>query len=115
MYLIKTPRWLRLLYPGCIWDVNTRENVIYLTFDDGPHPVITPFVLDALKTANAKATFFCIGNNVHKYPAIYKRIIDEGHSTGNHTYNHLNAWKTSDTDFLKDVEKAENLIKSPLF
>lgn len=91
------------------------DNEVYLTFDDGPHPDITPFVLDLLKEYDAKATFFCIGNNVLKYPFIYKRIIDEGHSVGNHTYQHLNGWKTSDKDYLEDIIHAQKYIDSKLF
>ena len=74
--------------------------MLYLTFDDGPHPEATPFVLDELKKYNAKATFFCIGKNVVAYPDIYKRILDEGHTVGNHTQNHLNGWKTKDDIYL---------------
>ena len=83
--------------------MNTKEKAIYLTFDDGPHPEATPFVLDELKKYNAKATFFCIGKNVAVHPDIYRRIIEEGHSVGNHTQNHLNGWKTKDALYLADV------------
>lgn len=115
MYLTKTPRWLRLLYKGCLWSVETQEKVLYLTFDDGPHPSVTPFVLEALKKANAKATFFCVGSNVAAYPHIYQRIIDEGHAVGNHTFSHLNGWKTSDRDYLEDIAAAKKYIDSSLF
>ena len=91
------------------------EKNIYLTFDDGPHPVATPFVLDELKKYTAKATFFCIGKNVIEHPAIYKRIIDEGHGVGNHTHNHLNGWKTNTNEYLNDVMIASKLFKSNLF
>lgn len=90
-------------------------NTIYLTFDDGPHETATPFVLDELKKYNAKATFFCIGKNVVAHPEIYKRIIDEEHAVGNHTYNHLNGSKTKDEDYLTDVMKAADYIDSSLF
>ena len=115
MYLSKTPRWLRLLYKGCTWSVETQEKVLYLTFDDGPHPSITPFVLDELKKVNARATFFCIGRNVAAYPHIYQRILDEGHATGNHTHNHLNGWKTSNRRYLEDIAEAKKYIDSSLF
>jgi peptidoglycan/xylan/chitin deacetylase (PgdA/CDA1 family) len=114
-YFIKTPWWLKKLYPSYVWNIKTNEKVLYLTFDDGPHPVATPFVLDALKKYNAKATFFCIGKNVKAFQGIYKKIIESGHSIGNHTYNHLNGWKTSKEVYLDDVAKAAGLIDSFLF
>ena len=97
------------------WDIETNEKIIYLTFDDGPHPADTPFVLDELKKYNAKATFFCIGKNVVALPDIYKRILEEGHTVGNHTYNHLNGWKTKDDIYLNDIAEAANYIDSDLF
>ena len=84
-YTIKTPWLLRKLYSGCTWKIDSKEKVIYLTFDDGPHPEATPYVLQTLAEYNAKATFFCIGKNVQQYPEIAKRILEEGHSVGNHT------------------------------
>ena len=115
MYLIKTPWWLRLIYPSFVWRINTKEKVLYLTFDDGPHETATVFVLDELKKYNAKATFFCIGNNVVKYPGIYERILNEGHSVGNHTFNHLNGWKTNNAVYIDDIEDAAKYIDSTLF
>lgn len=97
------------------WSVPVRDNVLFLTFDDGPHPTITPFVLDELKKRNAKATFFCIGKNVLAYPDVYKRILEEGHAVGNHTQNHLNGWKTDNEQYLKDVFEAGKYIDSSLF
>ncbi len=114
-YFVKTPWWLKMIYPGRLWHVNTSEKALYLTFDDGPHPVATPFVLDELKKYNARATFFCIGKNVDKYPDIYKRILAEGHRVGNHTNNHLNGWKTANAAYLEDIAAAANKIKSGLF
>lgn len=115
-YIVTTPWWLRTIYPkGLIWDLKTDEPVLYLTFDDGPHPVATPFVLDELKKYNAKATFFCIGKNVQQYPDIYKRILMEGHRVGNHTQNHLNAWKRTDEQWIEDVKEAAKWIDSDLF
>ncbi len=114
-YFVKSPWWLKRIYPGRLWDINTAEKIIYLTFDDGPHPVATPFVLDELKKYNVKATFFCIGKNVMLYPDIYKRILAEGHRTGNHTQNHLNGWQTSNDAYLNNIAEAANYIDSELF
>ena len=114
-YFVKTPFWLESLYSSCIWHIKTTDQKIYLSFDDGPHPVITNFVLDELKKYNAKATFFCIGDNVSKYPEVYKRILDEGHAVGNHTHNHLNGWKTEDKKYLDNIEAAKKYIDSDLF
>lgn len=91
------------------------EKIIYLTFDDGPHPVATPFVLDTLKKYNAKATFFCIGKNVAQHPDIYKRILLEGHTTGNHTHNHLNGSKNSNEEYIANIKEAKKYIDSNLF
>lgn len=114
-YFIKSPWWLKKIYPKRIWNIDTNERNIYLTFDDGPHPVATAFVLDELKKYNAKATFFCIGKNVMAYPDIYKRILDEGHRVGNHTQNHLNGWKVNKDDYLMDIAMATLFIESNLF
>ena len=91
------------------------EKKIYLTFDDGPHPTITPQVLEILKKFNAKATFFCIGNNVNKYKDTFELIKNEGHAVGNHTFNHERGWKTKTKDYINSVEQADALIQSPLF
>jgi peptidoglycan/xylan/chitin deacetylase (PgdA/CDA1 family) len=116
MYVVKTPRWLRALYPSDItWKMPADKKEVFLTFDDGPHPTITPFVLQCLRQYNAKATFFCIGKNVKQYPHIYDQIINEGHAVGNHTYNHLNGWKTGDIIYLKNVVLAQQAIHSTLF
>jgi len=89
--------------------------VLYLPFDDGPHPTITPFVLDTLREYQAKATFFCIGKNVESYPGIYAQIMFEGHAVGNHTQHHVNGWKVSDDAYLEDISTAAKHIKSNLF
>ncbi|HTF29405.1 MAG TPA: polysaccharide deacetylase family protein [Flavitalea sp.] len=114
-YTIKTPWLLKKLYPGCVWAISTKEKIIYLTFDDGPHPVATPFVLDALSRYQAKATFFCIGKNVVQYPDIYRRIILGGHRVGNHTFNHLNGWKVTDKEYFGNISLASKHIDSKLF
>jgi peptidoglycan/xylan/chitin deacetylase (PgdA/CDA1 family) len=115
LFFISTPWWLRKLFPGCLWDLKTKEKVIYISFDDGPHPTITPFVLNELKKYNATATFFCIGDNVVKYPEIYRRVINEGHAIGNHTMHHINGWKTADEQYISDIEEAAKHIDSNLF
>ena len=115
LYFVRTPIWLQKLFPDRIWQMSKSEKKIYLTFDDGPHPLHTPFVLDELKKYNAKATFFCIGNNVQSYPETFKRIIDEGHSIGNHTQHHFNGKKTADDIYIKDIKDAAKYIDSNLF
>jgi peptidoglycan/xylan/chitin deacetylase (PgdA/CDA1 family) len=114
-YFVKTPGWLQWLYPRCIWQMPANNKTIYLSFDDGPHPEATPFVLSHLKKFNARATFFCIGKNVVEYPAIYQQIIANGHAVGNHTHNHLNGWKTNDYEYYKNIAVARAYIDSTLF
>ena len=114
-YFVKTPGWLKRIYDSYIWSIPVNDKTLYLTFDDGPHPEATPFVLRELKKYNALATFFCIGKNVVSYPGIYKQIKNEGHSVGNHTYHHLNGWKTGNDDYLKDIALASQEIDSDLF
>ncbi len=115
-YLVNTPWWIkRWMYPGYLWSMSAKEKKIYLSFDDGPYPPATGFVLDTLKKYNAKATFFCIGKNVAAYPELYKRILTEGHVTGNHTHNHLNGWKTDDRVYFDNIVQASKYIDSRLF
>ncbi|MEJ5092243.1 polysaccharide deacetylase family protein [Sphingobacterium faecium] len=115
MYLVKAPFFLKLFYPKSIWNKSRKENKIYLTFDDGPIPELTPFVLDTLKQYNIKATFFCVGENIKKNPHLFERILLEGHQVGNHTYNHLKGWQTTDAHYLENIEKCQELTKSNLF
>lgn len=98
-----------------LWEMPKGEKKIYITFDDGPHPTITPQVLEILKKFNAKATFFCIGNNVKEYKATFDMIVDEGHSVGGHTYNHEKGWNTKTKIYIDSVNKTQQLIKTPLF
>jgi peptidoglycan-N-acetylglucosamine deacetylase len=114
-YFIKTPWFVKRFFSDYVWSIDNAENKIYLTFDDGPHPVITHRVLDELKQYNASATFFCIGNNVVKYPEVYQRILEEGHAVGNHTHDHLNGWKTKTPKYLENIATAKNYIDSHLF
>ena len=115
MYLIKTPFWLPLIYRSCTWRVPTKEKLLYLSFDDGPHPEATPFVLEQLAIFNAKASFFCIGKNVQLYPAIYSEIIAANHTIGNHTQNHMNGWKNGTAAYLSEIQDAKSSIDTDLF
>ena len=114
-YLVKTPTLLKWFYQGLTWHKNRSEKVIYLTFDDGPIPEVTPFVLQTLKKFNAKATFFCIGENVQKHPEIFTAIKTAGHTVGNHTFNHLKGWDTGDEKYLQNTEQCNQLVKAKLF
>ena len=114
-YFVRTPGWLKKLYPGCVWDVEPKEKTLYLSFDDGPHPTITPYILNLLKKYNAQAIFFCIGQNIEKFPEVYRQIIEEGHLTGNHTQHHFNGWKTNDETYIRDITDARDKIGSNFF
>jgi peptidoglycan-N-acetylglucosamine deacetylase len=114
-YAVRIPSWFSKFNGSLVWKIPTKEKILYLTFDDGPHETATPFVLDELKEYNAKATFFCLGKNVQSHPEIYQRILNEGHSTGNHTFNHLNAWHVKNEEYFNDIKRAEKLIQSKLF
>lgn len=111
----KTPGLLKSIFKKRVWSLPKGNNCVYLTFDDGPTPGVTDWVLDILKSYNIKATFFCIGKNVTANPEIYDRIIREGHRVGNHTHNHLNGWKTNTPEYLQNVAKASEVINSKLF
>jgi peptidoglycan/xylan/chitin deacetylase (PgdA/CDA1 family) len=113
--LIRPPLLLRKIYKNSVWRMSKTESVIYLTFDDGPIPELTPWVLDVLKKYQVKATFFCVGENISKNPEIFSRIKNEGHQIGNHTYNHIKGWKTKQTDYIENVEKCEVLTQTKLF
>ncbi|MFI5156053.1 MAG: polysaccharide deacetylase family protein [Chitinophagales bacterium] len=114
-YFVKTPWLLRKYYSKCIWNYPGDKKKLYLTFDDGPHPVATPYILDQLKKFNAKGTFFCIGKNVQAEPGLYRRILDEGHRVGNHTQNHVNGWKSNDQAYFSNISEAAKYIDSKLF
>ncbi|NDC40444.1 MAG: polysaccharide deacetylase family protein [Chitinophagia bacterium] len=116
-YWVKTPGWLKnLFHPELIWNMPPGDTpTIYLTFDDGPHPTITPFVLHLLEQYHAHATFFCVGNNVRQYPDTYQQIWDHGHVAGNHTYSHINGWKTETDDYLANILEAGKYINTRIF
>lgn len=110
-YWIKTNWIIKKLFTSYVWDIPNTKNKIYLTFDDGPIPEITEWVLEELKKNNAKATFFCIGDNIVKHPEIFKKVIGEGHTIGNHTFNHLNGWKTNTETYLENFERCQGTIE----
>jgi peptidoglycan/xylan/chitin deacetylase (PgdA/CDA1 family) len=115
MYMVKTPWLVKQLYPNLLWNNPRTSNRIYVTFDDGPIPIVTPFVLNILKQYDAKATFFCIGDNVKKHPDIFEQVKNAGHAIGNHTFNHLKGWKTDNQVYLDNFLEADELIHSNLF
>jgi peptidoglycan/xylan/chitin deacetylase (PgdA/CDA1 family) len=115
MLIERAPKLYRNLYRGSHWRFNTDRKVVYLTFDDGPIPELTPWVLDLLDKYNIKATFFCVGDNVQKNPEIFQMIQDRGHNIGNHTFHHIQGLKTDTQSYLEDVRKAGELINSKLF
>ena len=115
MYLVKPPYLIRKLGDKNIhWEVETQEKILYYTFDDGPIPELTPKVLQILRKYNAKATFFMVADNIDKHKEVYQQVKDEGHSIGNHTYNHVKGWKLSNKEYYSNIEKADELIKSKL-
>ena len=112
LYWIKTHSIIKKIFKNYVWDIPNNENKIFLTFDDGPTPEITNWVVDELKKHNAKATFFCIGNNIQKHPDIYQNLIKDGHSVGNHTFDHLNGWGNNNRKYIENVLLAENFINT---
>ena len=116
MTFYSAPFWIRAISPkGLIWRVPTNKKEVFLTFDDGPVPEVTPLVLDILTKYNVKATFFCVGENVHKYPEIFALLLKDGHAIGNHTYHHVKAWETDYNLYLSEVKQCNQLIGSKLF
>lgn len=115
MFIEQPAKWLRWIYPRATWRMNKHEHAVYLTFDDGPIPEATPFVLDILKEHNIKATFFMVGDNVRKHPLIYERVKAEGHQIGNHTFNHISGFKHSIKTYSDNAEKANTYLNSHLF
>jgi peptidoglycan-N-acetylglucosamine deacetylase len=106
----RVPFFIPLLYPSLVWRMPPGNKHVYLTFDDGPIPGPTEFVLDELKKLGVKATFFCIGDNVRKHPAVFARILREGHEVGNHTFNHLSGWSTPDSKYLENIQSFQNVV-----
>lgn len=115
MYTSRTPYLVQTVFKQLVWNIPSKEKVLYLTFDDGPTPEVTPWVLKTLKEFAAKATFFCVGQNVENHQDIYRQVLEEGHSVGNHTHHHLNGWKTNKRRYLLDIQKCAKQIESSLF
>lgn len=115
MFIEQVPDFVRNLYPKALWRMNPDEKAVYLTFDDGPIPVITPWVVELLRQYDIKATFFMVGDNVRKHPQEYMQVIENGHRVGNHTFNHLKGLFTDTKEYVGNVEKADSLIHSNLF
>ncbi len=115
MFIEQPAKWLRWLYPRAIWRMDPTVKAVYLTFDDGPIPQSTPFLLDTLKKYDAKATFFMVGENVLRNHDLYNRIVDEGHRVGNHTFNHIGSLRHWALTYYLNVEQANDIIHSNLF
>ena len=115
MIIEQPAKWLRWIYPGATWRMDPNEHAVYLTFDDGPIPESTPFILETLRKYNVKATFFMVGENVLRYHDLYNQIINDGHRVGNHTFNHIGSFKHWTITYAINTHKADELIHSNLF
>jgi peptidoglycan/xylan/chitin deacetylase (PgdA/CDA1 family) len=113
--MVSLPTFLRWIYPSAIWNLPSERKVLYLTFDDGPNPVVTEKILELLEEYDAKATFFCIGKNIEQHPELLKLVKSKGHHIGSHTYSHINGWESNSTDYLTDYQKGRELASSNLF
>jgi peptidoglycan/xylan/chitin deacetylase (PgdA/CDA1 family) len=113
--MVRPPFFLRWIYPNAIWNLPSEQKVVYLTFDDGPTPVITEKIVELLEEYDAKATFFCIGKNIEQHPELFKLVKSKGHHIGSHTYSHINGWKSKSTEYLNDYQKGRELVGSNLF
>ena len=115
MFIEQPPRFIRQLYPRACWRMDISERAVYLTFDDGPIPEVTPWVLELLEKYKIKATFFMVGDNVRKYPDVYRMVVERGHRIGNHTYNHLRGIEKRTKDYVANTEKANGYLNTNLF
>ena len=115
MFIEQPAKWLRWLYPNALWRMDKNDHSVYLTFDDGPIPESTPFILETLRRYNAKATFFMVGENVLRYHDLYNQIVAEGHQVGNHTFNHIGSFKHWTLTYALNIQQADDLIKAHLF
>ncbi len=114
MYLVKTPQFIQNLFPNYTWRIPTQEKSVFLTFDDGPIPEVTPWVLEQLEQYKAKATFFCVGDNIKKHPEVFNQVKAAGHSVGNHTMHHLNGWANEDIEYYHDIRHCAQQMDSVL-
>ncbi len=113
---VKIPKFIQILFPSIIWRKKNYQNNIWLTFDDGPTPKVTTFILNILKEEKVKATFFLVGEQIEQQPDLYNKIISDGHVIANHSYSHINSWKSNTVDYLNDIEKCQKLMpKNKLF
>ena len=112
-FWVKTNGLIKCIFPKYVWDIPNKDNKVFLTFDDGPTPEVTEWTLEQLKQYNAKASFFCIGNNIEKHPAIFQKVIAAGHAIGNHTYDHLKGWKTPNKAYVDNVLLCQSQIQIP--
>lgn len=115
MYLVKTPKFIQNLFPNFYWKAPTNEKILYLTFDDGPIPEVTPWVLEQLESYNAKGTFFCVGDNVKKHSNVFQQVLNQGHAIGNHTNNHMSGWSSDNIQYFHNVRNCARLVQSDLF
>jgi len=115
MYLVRTPQFIQNLFPNYTWRIPTKEKVVYFTFDDGPIPEVTPWVLEQLSAYDAKATFFCVGENIQTYPEVFQQVVNAGHAIGNHTFNHLNGWANDNIEYFHNIRHCANQMDSILF
>ena len=111
-FFINIPKWVQMIFKNHMWSIDTDQKELYLTFDDGPTPEITEWVLDQLEKHKAKATFFCIGKNIEAHPEIFQKLIEGGHSIGNHTYDHLKGWTVNSDVYLENIKKTETLLNT---
>ncbi|MDR1003706.1 MAG: polysaccharide deacetylase family protein [Prevotellaceae bacterium] len=115
MFIEQPPEFVRKLYPTALWRMNPDERAVYLTFDDGPIPEVTPWVLELLDKHAVKATFFMVGDNIRKHPDIFRLVQEGGHRIGNHTYNHIRGFEHWSGDYLDNADKANEMMKTNLF
>ncbi len=111
----QVPELVKQIWRTPVWRIKSSEKALFITFDDGPNPYVTPQILEILDAHNAKATFFCVGENVKKYSDVFEMVKSKGHNVGNHTYSHLKGTKTTTKEYIEDIKKASNLIQSKLF
>lgn len=115
MYLVKTPQFIQDLFPNFTWRIPGKDKVLYLTFDDGPIPEVTPWVLDHLAAYGAHATFFCVGENIKRHPGVFQQVREAGHAVGNHTQSHLNGWAADNLTYFHDIRHCARTVKTSLF